>query len=61
MFTTIINFLKEVGDELKKVSWPTRKETTKLTLIVIGGSVVIAVFLGVLDFIFSFLMNKFVV
>ncbi len=56
----IVTFLKEVLLELKKVNWPTRQETLRYTLIVIGISVVIAAFLGGLDVIFTTLLNKFV-
>ncbi len=55
-----ISFLKEVRVEMKKVTWPTREETIKYTLIVIGTSAVVAVFLGGLDFIFTWLLNKFI-
>ena len=56
-----IEFLKEVRIELKRVTWPTRKQTTKYTLIVIGLSLGVAAFLGGLDFLFSWLLNKFVI
>ena len=56
-----VSFLKDVQLELKKVNWPTRKETLKYTLIVIGASVAVATILGGLDFIFSFLINKFII
>lgn len=49
----LINYLKSAKTELKKVTWPTKKETTKLTLIVIGLSAFTAIFLGALDFVFS--------
>ena len=52
----LFTYLKESKSELKKVTWPTRKETTKLTLIVIGISAFVAVFLGLLDLIFSKLL-----
>jgi len=45
----IIIFLKEVRTEVKKTNWPTRQEVLKYTLIVIGISVGVAVFLGTLD------------
>lgn len=56
----IISFLKEVRLEMKKVNWPTRKETIRYTLIVIGLSVAVAAFLGSLDFIFNTLLTRFV-
>lgn len=55
----LTNYLKEVKVELKKVNMPTKQETIKYTLIVIGLSLVIAIFLGGLDFIFTFLVSKF--
>ncbi len=44
-----ISFLKEVVAELKKVTWPTRAETIKLTMMVIVISVVVGAFIGGLD------------
>ena len=56
----ITTFLKEVRLEMKKVNWPTREETIRYTLIVIGISVAVAIFLGGLDFIFATLLNRFI-
>jgi preprotein translocase subunit SecE len=56
-----ITFLKEVRLELRRVTWPTRQETVKHTLIVIGLSLAVAAFLGGLDFLFSWLLDKFVI
>jgi preprotein translocase subunit SecE len=56
----VVTFLKEVRLEMKKVNWPTRRETIRYTLIVIGVSLVVAAFLGGWDFIFTTLLNKFV-
>ncbi len=58
--TKIPTFLKEVKLEMKKVNWPNQQETIKYTLIVIGVSVVVAIFLGTLDFTFSTLLNKLI-
>lgn len=46
-------YVKESIIELKKVSWPSKKETYRYTLLVIGLSLVMAIFLGALDFLFS--------
>ena len=56
-----IDFLKEVRIELKRVTWPTRQQTIKYTFIVIGLSLAVAAFLGGLDFLFAWLLNKFVI
>jgi len=53
-------FLKEVRLEMKKVSWPTRQQTLRYTLIVIGVSLAVAAFLGMMDFIFNTLLTKFI-
>ena len=46
------NFVQEVVAELKKVTWPTRDETIKLTITVIIISVLVGVFIGGLDILF---------
>ena len=56
----IINFLKDIKLEMSRVNWPTRQQTTKYTLIVIGMSIFLAIFLGTLDFIFGQIINIFV-
>jgi preprotein translocase subunit SecE len=43
------DFLREVRIELKKVTWPSRKETIAATAMVILLSVLVAFFLGLLD------------
>lgn len=53
-----ISFIKESYEELRKVSWPSRKQTINYTLVVVGVSVAVAVFLGVLDMIFSSIVEK---
>lgn len=49
----LIQYLKESRTELKKVSWPTKKETLKNTWVVIGLSLGVAAFLGVWDYFFN--------
>jgi preprotein translocase subunit SecE len=49
----ISKYIKETRGELRKVTWPTREESQRLTAIVLGVTVVMAVFLGMLDFVFS--------
>lgn len=62
MINKITNYLKASIEEMKKVTWPTRKETYNYTLLVIGISLGIAAFLGTLDFVFNwalqFIINK---
>jgi preprotein translocase subunit SecE len=44
-----IQFLREVKIELKKVTWPSRKETVASTAVVIVLVVIVASFLGLVD------------
>jgi preprotein translocase subunit SecE len=60
-FSKIVSFLKEVRLEVKKVNWPTRGEAIKYTVTVIAVSLAVAIFLGGLDFVFTTLLNKFVI
>lgn len=47
-----ITFIKEARTELAKVIWPTRSQAIRLTLVVIGVSVAIGMFIGGLDIMF---------
>ncbi len=50
-------FLNEVWAELKKVHWPTRKETYAATAVVVVITVIVAVFLGFVDFAITHLVH----
>ena len=60
MGNKITAFLREARAELMKVNWPTREQTVNYTLVVIGISITIAIFLGGLDYIFEQLLKVFV-
>ena len=57
-----INYIKEVIAEAKIVTWPTRKQTILFTVAVLAVSLIVAYYLGLLDFLFSrglkFLLTK---
>jgi preprotein translocase subunit SecE len=53
----IIQFFKEAFGELKKVSWPTRKEVWESTQVVVASVLIISVFLGLVDVLFGFLIK----
>jgi preprotein translocase subunit SecE len=50
VFTKTAQFLREVKVELKKVAWPSRKQTIGSTAVVIALVMIISLFLGVVDF-----------
>jgi len=60
MLSRLKNYLQESWTELRRVNWPTRKESISLTLAVIAFSIIIMVFLGILDGIFGYLIKVFV-
>ena len=58
MFKKLIKFLREVRLELKKVSWPSRREISGSTGVVIVSVIIVAVYLGILDAVFQQIMIK---
>jgi preprotein translocase subunit SecE len=55
----IIRYLRETWFELRKVSWPTRREAVNLTVIVILVTSFLAIVLGVMDWVFSAVFGLF--
>lgn len=43
------NFVTNIVEELKKVSWPNKNNTIRLTLIVISISLIIGIYIGIID------------
>lgn len=56
-FQKSIDFFREVKVELKKVTWPTRKQTTGTTIVVIVFVIVVSIFLGIFDYALSKLVQ----
>lgn len=53
--------VQDTRTELRKITWPTREETVRLTLVVIALSIVLAFFLGiVVDQAFFWLYSQLV-
>ena len=57
MSNKLVDYIKGATEEMKKVTWPTKKETYNYTLLVIGISLAIAAFLGALDYIFTWILE----
>lgn len=57
----LVNYISDSRQELKKVVWPDKKTTTNHTLLVIGLSLAMAAFLGIIDFIFTYLINIIII
>jgi preprotein translocase subunit SecE len=49
----IIDYIKKIYTEMRKVTWPTRRELINSTIVVIVISAIVAVIIYILDLIFS--------
>ena len=53
----VLNFFKEVREELAKVVWPTREQTLRYTVLVIAVATVVGAVLGGLDYLLTILTD----
>jgi preprotein translocase subunit SecE len=53
-------YLKETRAEMKHVTWPTRSQAIYYTIVVILISLGTAAYLGLLDYVFSLIVQKFI-
>jgi preprotein translocase subunit SecE len=60
MIDKIKSFFADARQEFRHVNWPTRKEAVRLTTVVIVLSLLIAVFLGAFDYLFSLGLKTFI-
>ncbi len=49
----VAKYIRETRGEIRKVTWPTRRESWRLTAIVLAVTIATAAFLWFFDFIFS--------
>lgn len=53
----MLTFLNQVKTELYNVTWPTRKQIIRLTVIVVAISLIVGLYLGVVDYFFTTLLE----
>ncbi len=56
--TSRFGFIGSIIAELKKVNWPTRQETLKLTVMVLIVAITVGIVLGAIDYGFTFIIDK---
>lgn len=56
----IRRFVRETRSELRKVTWPTREQATRLTGIVIAFSAAVGLLMGGVDFVFSWFIQTLI-
>jgi len=61
MVKKVSQYLKESKSELARVSWPTKPEIMRLTVVVIAVTVAVSAYLGLLDYVFSKIVALLVV
>lgn len=60
MFKKLFKFLREVRLEMKKVTWPTRKEITGSTVVVIITVLIMSLYLGMVDNILQYAIKRLI-
>lgn len=55
-----VSYIREVTSELKKVTWPTREQTTNMTVLVIIVCLLVALYLTGVDFILNKLITNII-
>ncbi len=56
-FTNLFEFLRDVWLELQRVSWPSHQETYGFTVVVIIAIVIVSIWVGVWDLVFTHLLS----
>lgn len=57
MIGAVVSYFRSSKEELKKVSWPGRNKTVKLTVYVVLISLGVSAYLGLLDYVFFKVMS----
>lgn len=60
MITKPFQYVKEAQVEIKKVTWPSRRQSLQYTAIVILVSVIATIILGGLDVLFNYILTQFI-
>ena len=55
----LIEYIKDTKGEMKHVSWPTKSQAIGYTMIVLVLSVALALYLGLFDYIFTNIIDRF--
>lgn len=58
---SLIQYLKDTRSELRHVSWPSQKQAVVYTVLVIVISILTSLYLGFFDFLFTTLLERFVI
>jgi preprotein translocase subunit SecE len=61
--TQLVKYVRATMAEMRQVAWPTKREATMYTILIIVISTIVALYVGALDYLFSqginLLVNRF--
>jgi preprotein translocase subunit SecE len=60
MFARFLQYAKETGQEMRRVTWPSRGELRESTLVVITTVAVVTFFIFLVDQVLSFIQKKLI-
>jgi preprotein translocase subunit SecE len=60
MFNRLTLYMRETGQEMKRVSWPTWRELRESTLVVLATVAVVTVFIFIVDQVLSFVQKQLI-
>lgn len=58
--TALIKYFRDTAREVKQVKWPTQKQATFYTILVIVISTLVALYVGAFDYVFSQFINALI-
>ncbi len=56
----LVNYLKDTRAEFRHVTWPTGRQALIYTVLIILVSVVVALLVGLFDYLFTIALNRFI-
>jgi len=56
----MFNYFRDVRAEMKHVSWPSRPLVIAYSFVVVGVSIIVALYLGLLDYIFRLIIEQII-
>ena len=60
MFNKLTLYMRETGQEMKRVSWPTWRELRESTMVVLATVAVVTVFIFIVDQVLSFIQKQLI-
>lgn len=60
MLGKVKTYIGDLRQEFKRINWPSRNEAFRMSGVVIAISLVVAAFLGALDFLFATILEKII-